>query len=467
MASVRARAIAVALAAGLVSASAASAQTKFVGLGDSIGEGVQTADANEQTQFFSFLNLIAWRMGAPFPLPYIRTSLFATVGDTDNRSRVDPSVQSLNLAVSGADVHSLLFDRANALTTADIDSETDLVLFPRQGSQMEIAERLAPEYAAVWIGNNDALGAALAFDRYDASQLTPIDQFTSDFTQIVDRLQAAGTKAIFGTIPDLTAIGYLLTPQDLVRFTGSSYGLPNGSLVGLPTMVLLKLGLADASWISNPNYVLDPAEQHAISTHIAALNGVIRSVAASRGMAVVDIHAIYNFLASQTTDIAGVPLTTRFMGGLFSLDGVHPSNMGQALSAFFFIDEMNRHYGANIPQIDGGSLFWFLLNDPHIDKDGDGRVAGRFGAGLLETFMAILEFSGDSNDTWTPPAEASAAASASGTDAALARTETTKKDARASRRTAALDEYQRRTGRDLRTMSREERAEAMRELFGN
>lgn len=440
----------------MIVATTAAAQSPipFVGLGDSIGEGVQSADASEYTQPFSYLNLIAWRMGAPFPLPLIQTGLFAAVGDTDGRSRRDPTVQSLNLAVSGADVASLLRDRADAFDVSQIDSETDLVLFPRTGSQMEIAEALAPLYAAVWIGNNDALGAVLAYDRLDASQLTPIGAFTADFTEIVDRLAARGSKAVFGTIPDLTSIAYLLTPQDLLRFLGSSHGLPDGSLTTLPAMFLVKLGLADASIFGNPSYVLDPLEQQEIGQQIAAFNGVIRSVAASRGMAVADIGAVYHFLASQPFDVAGIPITTRFLGGVFSLDGVHPSNLGQAIAAFFFIDALNRRYGAAIPQIDEGLLFWFLLTDPFIDKDHDGRVAGRFGAGLLETLMAILGFSGDSADPYTPLAGAQAL-QPGGQDASSG-------DAT---RMLALEAYQRWTGRDLRTMSPRERADAIRGLF--
>src|SRR5438093_2582183 len=51
----------------------------FVGMGDSIGEGVQSADANLFTQPFSFPNLIASRMSAPFPIPLIRTNPVASV----------------------------------------------------------------------------------------------------------------------------------------------------------------------------------------------------------------------------------------------------------------------------------------------------------------------------------------------------------------------------------------------------
>src|SRR5687767_6011480 len=186
--------------------SPASAQppAPLVGLGDSIGEGVQSGDANQATQGFSFINLIGWRMGVDLSLPFIRTGWFSAVGSIDGRSRTNAATRSRNLAVSGADAASILRDRATAVTTAEIDTETELVLFPETGSQIEIAERLRPAVVACWIGNNDALGAALAYDQLNATQLTPLAEFTADFTELVRRLDALGTKAVFGTIPDIT-----------------------------------------------------------------------------------------------------------------------------------------------------------------------------------------------------------------------------------------------------------------------
>jgi hypothetical protein len=102
----------------------------FVGMGDSIGEGVQSADANLFTQPFSFLNLIAVRMSAPFPIPLISTNPVASVSSVLGRSRIDPTVRTFNLAVSGA---------ATATDVSQIATETDLVLFPWLGSQMQVA----------------------------------------------------------------------------------------------------------------------------------------------------------------------------------------------------------------------------------------------------------------------------------------------------------------------------------------
>ena len=425
----------------------AQAPVPFVGMGDSIGEGVQSGDASYATQGHSYINLIAWRMGQDLSLPLIRSGPFSAVGGTISRSRVSLTTRSRNLAVSGADVTSILTDAATALTVDEIDSETELVLFPHTGSQIEIAERLRPAVVSCWIGNNDALGAATAFDELNATQLTPIPEFTARFTELVERLDAMGTKAVFGTIPDITGIGFLLGRQELIRFLGSDHGLPEGHLTSVVAMFLVRLGLQSPSIFSNPDFVLDPAEQAIISNHVAALNNVIRTTVAAHGMALADINAMFNVLSAAPFDVFGTTMTTRFLGGMFSLDAVHPSNTGHALAAFVFIAALNQHYGLGIPQIDAGTLYWMLQTDPHVDRDGDGRVAGRSSAGLLETLMWLMDIAGD-----TEGAGIAAPRSGATTVAPSAN--------------VALDEYARATGHDLRKMSRAEQRHALKGLFG-
>jgi hypothetical protein len=207
---------------------------------------------------------------------------------------------------------------------------------------------------------------------------------------------------VFGTIPDVTRIAFLVDRADLIRFLGSDFGLPADSRTSLEALVLVKLGLDKGTIFSDPNFVLDANELQTISAHVNALNDVILNVAAAHGMAIADIHAVFDFVASNPPVVAGVPLTTRFLGGAFSLGGVHPSNIAQAIIANIFIDQFNAHYNTNTPPIDNGTLFFLFLTDPFVDKDGDGRVTGRPGAGLLETLSALLGFSGDLNDFGLP-----------------------------------------------------------------
>jgi hypothetical protein len=91
-----------------------------------------------------------------------------------------------------------------------------------------------------------------------------------------------------------------------------------------------------------------------------------------------------------------------------------------------------------------------------VDKDGDGRVTGRPGAGLLETLSPLLGFSGDLND-FLPPALLSSASLLQTTGANAAVSETAA--------TNFFNQYQRRTGRDLRKMSRTEQFKALGALF--
>lgn len=367
----------------------------MLGLGDSIGEGVQSTDANYLTQPRSYLNLLALQIGIPFPLPLIETGPLGVVGDTSQRFRLFPDIEAANLSVSGATVSSLLTTRADASSEGQINSETDLVLFPRMGSQVEIAEALHPLIIVCWIGNNDVLSAVTSFDQLDASQMTPVEQFSAGFNEIADRLSNAGEFTIFANIPDVTRIGFLVDRQDLVGFLGSDFGLAEGSYTSIVAMLLMKLDVNNGSLLQNPDFVLDAQEVARIQERVAAFNQIINEAAYRLGMPVVDIHGLYNQLTAQPPVLFGTPLSHRFLGGIFSLDGVHPSNITHALIANAFIDTINAYFQVGIPRISDDVLARIFLTDPFVDKDGDGKVRGRFGAGQLETAALFLGISGD------------------------------------------------------------------------
>ncbi len=381
----------VALAARLTPQSA----LPFIGMGDSIGEGVQSANASTVSQPASYLNHFALRMGVPFPLPLIQSGFLGVVDSTFQRSRVDPATLGSNLAVSGADVHSILYDRASA----PIDRETDLVLSPRTGSQIQIAETLRAPFQICWIGNNDVLGAVLGnWDHLDGTQVTPLAQFTTDYGQVVQRLRAWGGKTLVANIPDVTQIAWMFGPQDLVTFLGGDFGLPRGSYTTLPVMLLIKLGLNDGSVLQNPDFVLDPLELQAVRQRTQEFNQVIAMDAAQAGMAVVDVAGLFNAIANNPPDIGGVPLTNRFLGGVFSLDGVHPSNIGHAVLANAFIAAANHAFGMSVPPIGPRGLLAIAATDPFIDWNGNLKVRGRPFTGLLETLGPFLGISGDTQD---------------------------------------------------------------------
>ncbi len=373
----------------------------LMGLGNGHGEGVQSADAAWQTQICAYLNWVGFLVGADVKLPLIRSNFLGVVGDTTFRSRIFPYQTGSIVAVSGARVSSLLNRRASATTVAQIDSEIDLVLFPRQQSQIEAVESAQPDLVICWIGNNDALGAVTSFNELNASQLTPVADFERYFRDLVDRLGALvtqhGTRVVFANIPDVTRIGFLIDRDYAEDYLGFSVDLPDGHLTTIVGLLLMQYDGND-NLMSEPNYVLDDSEVIQVRSRVAAFNDIIERQTQRIGMPVVDIYSMFDDLIRNPPVIMGLEVTAQFMGGFFSLDGVHPSNTGHALLANEFVGDINQAFGTNFQPIPPQILEAIVLTDPHVDKDRDGKVIGRLGVGLLETLAFVLGISGDLND---------------------------------------------------------------------
>jgi hypothetical protein len=65
----------------------------------------------------------------------------------------------------------------------------------------------------------------------------------------------------------------------------------------------------------------------------------------------VDIAALVKRLSAEGIEVGGRRLTTAYLGGLFSLDAIHPANTGQAIIANEFIRAMNRQAAAGVPPL--------------------------------------------------------------------------------------------------------------------
>ncbi|MCF8413724.1 MAG: hypothetical protein K9G44_09940, partial [Melioribacteraceae bacterium] len=101
-------------------------------------------------------------------------------------------------------------------------------------------------------------------------------------------------------------------------------------------------------------FVVDPDELSNINSVIDSYNSSIQTVASANGFGLVDVNGIFGSIASNGgVMLEGKLYTTAFVsGGLFSLDGVHPTNHGAVLIANAFIDVINSKYSANIAHVD-------------------------------------------------------------------------------------------------------------------
>jgi phospholipase/lecithinase/hemolysin len=347
--------------------------SRLVVIGDSLSAGYQNGSLHEAHQPHGYAALVAAQAGTDLKLPLIAAPGIPNVltlvspGPPPviveepgvSTGRLDPFTQTMNLAVPGHNV-------SDALTTRPdfpLDSLTDLVLgLPGlfggvSRSQVEWTEHLAPSAILVWIGNMDALAAALAAD---ASALTPIAVFEARYAELMRRLAATHATLIVANIPDVTVIPFL-TPavEVLAEVAAQSHtslsvlqnllGIRSGDYVTPDAFALIPGILTNPGSGPLPgSVVLTAVEIAAIRCATAAYNTVIAAQARQHGAALVDIHALAERLDRRGYEIDGQRLTTDFLGGLFSLDGVHPTNTGYAVIANEVIHELNRTFGAGI-----------------------------------------------------------------------------------------------------------------------
>ncbi|MHB8303802.1 MAG: GDSL-type esterase/lipase family protein [Acidobacteriaceae bacterium] len=360
--------------------------TTTVFVGDSLTAGFQNGSLLDTEQPNGYANLIAKQANFQLALPLIAPPgapavlqlvsvgpppvIHQASGTTTGRD--NPTVQATDLAVPG---HLLadLINRAPSLTpTSNEEIITDLVLgFPglsegKAYTQLQWAEQLQPTTLFVWIGANDALVAA---ETGTPSAMTPIAQFTADFTELMQALEAK-TKAnlIVGNVPDITEAPYLTPgPVVLAEFSASS-GIPVAQL-----SATLGIGATD---LVNPNGItqieailsgsqkgpvtgsgfLSAAEVVTVQQTIQQYNAAIAQQVSAVNGTLVDINTALTQVRNSPPTINGTATSFAFLGGIFSLDGVHPTNTGYALLANIFIDRMNAALSTKIPDVNVSAI---------------------------------------------------------------------------------------------------------------
>jgi hypothetical protein len=276
-----------------------------------------------------------------------------------------------DLAVPGATALD-----ASATTTSPFNPAFDLVL-RRQGTMLQQAAVLEPTFVIVWFGENEVLGKVTR----NAPIPAPED-FEDAYRTVVETLAGfpSAPGMVTANVPDVTALPYVTTvPPFVVNPATREPVVVDGHLVPLigPDGPLalpgpgtpgdrVTLGALDALSMGDgvpqalggtgaplsDAVVLNVAEQAQVAAAVAALNGIIDAVAGEYGIPVVDVRSLLQEFAAGV-EVGGVAYTAEFLtGGAFSLDGIHPTNLGYGVLANAFIDAVNRGYGSSIPPVD-------------------------------------------------------------------------------------------------------------------
>lgn len=386
--------------------------SRLVVIGDSLSAGFQNGSLIGTAQVSGYAALVAAQAGVSLPLPLIASPGVPNVltlvspgpppviapAPGVSPGRVDPLLQPFNLAVPGHRVQDALTTRPNL----PVNSLTDLVLgFPSTfvfgqppRSQVEQAELLAPTTVIVWLGNNDALGAALAGN---PAFLTPTASFTASYTEVLNRMSATGATLVVANLPDVTVVPALTPAEEVAARTGLPLSVI-GPLLGIgPGDYVTQAGLGLIPGIlANPatgplpgGGVLTAAEAAAVSARVLEFNAIIAQQAAAHGAVLVDIHSLTNTFRDRGYVVGGQRLTTDFLGGLFSLDGVHPTNTGYAVIANEFIKALNRQAAAGIQPVNVRNV---QRNDPLV-LEGYGHPASALRtipAASLAAFQSVI-----------------------------------------------------------------------------
>lgn len=231
-------------------------------------------------------------------------------------------------------------------------------------------------FFSMWLGNNDALGYATSGGV--GGVLTDKARFSSVYNTVATALTATGAKGVVATIPDVLATPYFNTvtlasllaavrvsaPTVQALYIQTAAGpraataqdyfvltLGSVNVIGVPNGAGLPYGLHPLNPIES-KYVLDQSEAAQVTDYVNAYNTTIKSVAAAKGLAVMDAYALLKEYGAGKV-VNGATVSAAYItGNLFSLDGIHLTPMGYAIVANAFIKSINTQYGASIPIVD-------------------------------------------------------------------------------------------------------------------
>lgn len=375
--------------------------SSYVAVGTSLSSGFESGGLVDRHQVHSFPSLFARQIGKTVQIdgrgtfteptinfdgipalleiksysPLIISSAGRTTGAPTNLAQ---NFAYHNLGIPGAILLDLV-DTTNYHNTVPPVNRQNFTFFNivqrGRGTILAQALSLAPTLISLEYGANEVLGPTTQ------AGVAPGNTTGAAFAQLMtislNTIHAAspGTRVAVFDVPDVTDIPFFTTFPAFTVSTTTGQPLPlegtNGPLQ-LGDLVLLTAGSLIATGTGIPaggyNYVnpaapsngqplpesliLRASEVAATRTEIARMNDVVDSVSTRPFVAHVGVAALLDEISTTGVRI-GVNLYTSALitGGVFSLDGVHPNDLGYALMANQLIDAVNGRFGSRIPRV--------------------------------------------------------------------------------------------------------------------
>lgn len=379
---------------------------RYVALGNSITAGFQSGGLSDSTQQRAYPVVLAERAGADFavplfndpgcPPPFVESVLEGTrrIGDAADDTcglRSVPAPRFVqNLAVPSARIATLLDASvaSNALTFFILGGRT----------QIERMREVDPTLVSIWIGNNDALEAAVTGQ---PENLTPVGEFEESLDSVVAAVQESTAREVILigvvnplAVPALQPGAYFWAAQETARGEGGELPvevLPDcspESPLSLNLVSILAFRAEDVSAIScDPDdqqanqglFLLAEEERAAIAARVDAFNTALSSAADANDWIYIDPNQIMgqflddperlrkcqdlapeNFEDVPPQDFEQAffqavaetcpdPNAENPFGSLLSLDAIHPSTEAHRLVADAIAAALNAAHGLDLP----------------------------------------------------------------------------------------------------------------------
>ncbi len=250
-------------------------------------------------------------------------------GFTDlSRARVTPELRPHNVAVGNA---TLVFQRiaydgraedvvAQMVARLSIEASGSDLFAPLDQTPLERVLELDPTLLVSFdLWGNDAIYAL--FGGKGPEEMTPVAVLAAELEAQLDVLEASGAEVVLAALPDVTLL---------------------------------------------PGINLDPAELGVVGERVAAYNAAARSLAATRPwLHIAPLDEVVADVAVNGFPVGNEVLTTKALGGLLSLDGLHFTDTGYAMAANVVLATIREELGVDVPDVDVEAV---LAADPRSPK---------------------------------------------------------------------------------------------------
>lgn len=351
---------------------------RYVAMGTSLSMGVASDGTIEASQVYSWPAQLARMAHREITQPYIggtgcrsplQTSLGTGVRISGEPAAASPATLSCgplvsgeislvqNVAINGALVRDALFTTPENITDAGNAQITARVLLPGH-TQLSSMEEQNPKFVSLEFGANELLSVRSGI-AIPGVTLFPYSVWATLYTQLVDRA-AAATKygLIVGLIHDVATVPGFRRGSEIYAQRGAfaaAFNVAvaedcNGSdnLIFAPARIPLAAGTGLAmkrkglgpypfSCAAGPanvqDYVLSSSEIATVNAQASQMTDYMRAEAERVGFAFFDLDVLFNAANKPPLDVVAVVTSGQPFGPYSSLDGVHPSALGQRVVA--------------------------------------------------------------------------------------------------------------------------------------